>query len=307
MKIGAFEIAEPVPELKNTCAIAMLRPWVDVGRVGTLALNKVERHLGARELGRLARPGVFLDFTRERPRIRIVENRRMLITPNSIVQYAKFDNYNRDFLFLHLREPHMMGEDYCDAIVELLKFFNVTEYCRIGGMYDSVPHTRRLLVTGTLSGEKLRKAGHLVSPRLNAYQGPTSIVNLVTEAMAAANVETTSIMVHIPQYVQLDEDHMGAYRLIQVLAAIYDLPESLADPEMGKRQYDGIELAVDSNPDVKALVQQLEVEFDKVQASRDPERKPALSADMEKFLQEMAERLENKTNNPSEPPEEHGQ
>ena len=62
MRVGAFEVSEPVPELHNTRAIAILRPWVDVGRVGTLALAKVEQHLGAKELGRLARPGHVLRF-----------------------------------------------------------------------------------------------------------------------------------------------------------------------------------------------------------------------------------------------------
>ncbi|MCH8206730.1 MAG: hypothetical protein IH956_06965, partial [Chloroflexi bacterium] len=92
MRIGAFEVGEPVPELKNTCAIAMLRPWIDVGRVGTLVLNKLEKHLGAKELGRLARPGTFFDFTQYRPRIRNVEGRRVLTIPNSSVQYAHDDD-----------------------------------------------------------------------------------------------------------------------------------------------------------------------------------------------------------------------
>ena len=50
MQIGQFEISEPVPELKNTVAFAMLKPWIDVGRVGSLALNKLERHFAAKEL-----------------------------------------------------------------------------------------------------------------------------------------------------------------------------------------------------------------------------------------------------------------
>ena len=153
MRIGAFELNEPVPELKNTCAIAMLRPWIDVGRVGTLVLNQLEAKLGAKELGRLARPGTFFDFTRYRPRMRIVDGRRVFTTPNSIVHYAQDADTERDYLFLHLREPHAVGEDYAEAIVDLATYFNVTEYCRIGGMYDSVPHTRPLLVTGTLSDE----------------------------------------------------------------------------------------------------------------------------------------------------------
>ncbi len=72
MRVGEFELIEPVPELRNPCAIVMLRPWVDVGRVGTIVLTKLERYLGAKELGRLARPGTYFDFTRYRPRTRIV-------------------------------------------------------------------------------------------------------------------------------------------------------------------------------------------------------------------------------------------
>ncbi len=177
MRIGEFEVAEPVPELKNTCAISMLRPWIDVGRVGTLGLTRLEQHLGAKELGRLAKPGTFFDFTRYRPRMRMVAGRRVFTTPNTIVHHAHDDDTDRDFIFVHVREPHAMGEDYADAIVNLLKHFDVTEHCRIGGMYDSVPHTRPLLVTGTLEDEQAEKAKGLVSPRRSTYQGPTSIVN----------------------------------------------------------------------------------------------------------------------------------
>ena len=154
MKIGAFEIQEPVPDLRNTRAIAMLRPWIDVGRVGTLVLGQLERKMGASELGKLARPGTFFDFTRYRPRIRMIEGERVFSTPNSIVNYAKDSHTERDYLFLHLREPHAFGEDYAEAIVELAEHFNVTEYCRIGGMYDSVPHTREPRITFTATGKK---------------------------------------------------------------------------------------------------------------------------------------------------------
>jgi hypothetical protein len=57
MRVDAFEIVDDAPKLTNVRAIAMLKPWVDVGKVGTLVLNRLERQLGARELGRLARPG----------------------------------------------------------------------------------------------------------------------------------------------------------------------------------------------------------------------------------------------------------
>ena len=33
--------------------------------------------------------------------------------------------------------------------------------------------------------------------------------------------------VHLPQYVQLEEDYAGAARLLEVLSSIYDLPPDL--------------------------------------------------------------------------------
>jgi predicted ATP-grasp superfamily ATP-dependent carboligase len=295
MKIGAFEVVEPVPELIDTCAISMLRPWIDVGRVGTLALTRLEQHLGATELGRLARPGTFLDFTRERPRTRIVDGQRRLSTPNSIVRFAKAEAGDRDYLFLHLREPHAMAEDYTESIVELLNHFGVTEHCRIGGMFDTQPHTRPLVVTGTLNDAHSERTKGLVSPRTGVYQGPTSIVNLVTESLEAAGVVNSSLMVHIPQYVQLDEDHTGAARLIEVLCAMYGFPVALADTARGDLQYEEIDQAVKNNPDISRFITQLEAEYDRVRSGSEADESAQLmplSPDVEDFLREMGQRLD---------------
>ena len=294
MRIGAFEISDDEPKIQNAIAIASLRPWVDVGRVGTLVLNKLERYLNAVELGRLARPGTFLDFTRERPHTRIVEGKRVLTKPNSIVRYAKDVDTGQDFLFLHLREPHMFGEDYAESIVKLLRHYNVAEYCRIESMWDSVPHTRPLLITGTLNELHEGRTRGLVSIRKNTYQGPTSIVNLVGDTLAEANVQSASLMLHIPHYVQLDEDHMGAARIMEVISAMYDFPPTLTDTTRGEQQYRDISRAVESNAQVKQLVAQLEDEYDRVQDEPDLEfiDDPTLPPEMEKFLNEMGQRFE---------------
>ncbi len=296
MRIDEFEITEPVPELHDTLAIGMLRPWIDVGRVGTLTLTKLERHLGAKELGRLAKPGTYFDFTRYRPRTRIIDGKRALTLPNTIVHYAHDDDTDRDCIFLHVREPHTNGESYTEAIATLLKHFNVTEYCRIGGMYDSVPHTRPLLVTGSLNDDYAQRAEGLVSPRRSTYQGPTSIVNLVSESLDESEVESTSLMAHLPQYVQLDEDHMGASRLMEVLCAMYGFPRSLANPDRGARQYADIDKAVQTNSEVSNLIQQLETYYDRVlssasQAEEEEGEDISLAPNVESFLQEMGQRL----------------
>ena len=72
-------------------------------------------------------------------------------------------------------------------------------------MYDSVPHTRPLVV----SGSNLRKS-KLIRTSNNKYQGPTSIINLLSEKLSKINIETSNLMVHIPQYIQLDNDYFAS-------------------------------------------------------------------------------------------------
>ena len=59
MRLGAFELNEPLPELKEPQALVMLKPWVDVGNVGTMTLSWLKIRFKAKELARLARPGNF--------------------------------------------------------------------------------------------------------------------------------------------------------------------------------------------------------------------------------------------------------
>ena len=299
MQIGEFDLKDPVPELDRPIAIAMLRPWIDVGRVGTLSLNILQRHLGAEELGRLAEPGKFFDFTRYRPRMRTVRGKRVFTTPNTIIHHAHDDSTNNDYLFLHIREPHAYGEIYCHAISDVLNYFDVREYCRVGGMYDSVPHTRPLLVTGTMSDDQADKAAGLVSQRRSTYQGPTSIVNLVAELATENKVSTTSLMAHLPQYMQLDEDHMGSSRIVEILSAMFDLPRSLADHDRGLRQYEDVNRAVENNSEVKSLIGRLESYYDRVLADQgqgsgedDDDETSDLAPDVEQFLREVTGQTE---------------
>ncbi|MCZ6535087.1 MAG: PAC2 family protein [Dehalococcoidia bacterium] len=293
MKVGVFELIDPLPELKEPHAIAMLRPWIDVGNVGTIALTKLERHLGAKELGRIARPGNFYDFTRYRPIMRTTEGNRVLNIPNTIINYAVREEAP-DLLFFHLLEPQSFGEDYTDSILEVIDKLGVKQYVRIGGMYDAVPHTRPLLVTGSTTGEAAKKYGDVLSLRPSSYQGPTSIVNLVAEGVSSRNIEAVSVMVHLPQYVQLEEDYSGAARLLEVLCSVYNLSKDLFDPERGRRQYREINNEVMRNQGLKTLIERLEVHYDSRSSgeANGDEETTKLSPEVVKFLNEMGERFD---------------
>ncbi|MCC6173926.1 MAG: PAC2 family protein [Chloroflexi bacterium] len=288
MKLGAFDIVEPVPELREPHAIAMIRPWVDVGSVGTLTLQQLERHFGALELGRLVRPGVFFDFTRYRPTVRLVGGQREMTYPNSVVNYAVTED-GPDLLFMHLLEPHAMSEDYIDSIVALFEHFKVSVYCRIGAMYDAVPHTRPIVVTGNAGGVPSRPGvtSPLDTQRQSQYEGPTTVMNLLTDEAARLGIKSMSLMAHLPHYAQIDEDHAGTARMLEMLSAYYDVPARLLTAHRGQLQYAEIEAAVRQKAEVRALIARLEANYDARYGPDQAENPPALSPEIERFLNDL--------------------
>lgn len=291
MRVGAFELQEPIPDLKDPHVIAGLRPWLDAGNVGTVALTRLEQHFSSKELGKLVRPGVFFDLTRYRPITRIVEGHRSMTIPNTTVHVAIREK-GPDFLFLQLLEPHAFAEDYVESFVELLKMLKVKRYCRIGGMFDAVPHTRPLLVTGSLGSQPLQGVAGVVTRRPGGnYEGPTSVMGLISDSLEGLGVENMSLMVHLPQYLEIEDDYMGAGRLLEVLCALYDLSSTLPTTEQGRRQYRQVSAQVQNNAAVKALVERLEAYYDATAASS-AEESPPLAPQVERFLKEMGRQLE---------------
>jgi len=124
MRLRAFDLGEPVPQLREPHALVVLKPWIDVGNVGTLVLSHLESSLNAQALGQIARPGNFFDFTHYRPTLYLKEGRREVHVPNTSITYAKLKE-DHDFLFVHLLEPHMLAETYIDSLFHLLKSFGI--------------------------------------------------------------------------------------------------------------------------------------------------------------------------------------
>lgn len=286
MKLGEFELKEPLPELKDPHLLAVLRPWIDVGRVGSLSLGRIQRHLRARELGRLHRPGLFYDFTRYRPRSLINQGKREVTIPNTIIRFAKREE-GPDILLGNLLEPHLYGEDYAEAMLDMLRQLGVKRYSLVGAMYDMVPHTRPLLVSGSGVGGDVDEEQRQNRVKTSDYEGPSTITYLIPQEAAKEGIETRTFVVHLPQYFQVDEDLMGTSRLMEILCNQYNLPERLIEPDRGKEQYDGIaDMVSGEGEDVTSLLAQLEEHYDREQRAEQPPP-PPLSANIEEFLRDL--------------------
>jgi len=292
MRIGAFELHEPLPDLREPHVFTILSPWIDVGGVGSLALRLLEAHFNARELGRLRRPGFFYDFTRYRPTISFIEGRRKIDIPNTSIRYAKRDEGN-DLLFLHCLEPHAMGETYVESTLKVLERLNVKRYCLLGGMYDSVPHTRPLIITGTASNSEVENELRKANVRRSSYQGPTTINIMLSEQAPKHGIETLTLIVHLPYYTRLEEDCGGEYALLSLICHLYNFPIDLSVPKRrGEEQYKELSLAIAGNHEIEEVIKEMEQSYDEgLEERKPPEAIPHLSSEIEKFLKEMEKRF----------------
>jgi len=292
MRLGAFDVIEPIPELLEPHALAIIRPWIDVGRVGTLTLTRLESQLQAREMARFARPGSFFDFTQYRPNIYFREGRRQVTIPNVYVTYARHHPRN-DFVFLHLMEPNCLAEIFVDSILRLIETCGVRRYHLIGSMYDLIPHTRPLPVSGMAVGEQAQRELDAQGVRTSDYEGPTTIAYLISQRAPDMGMDTMTSIVHLPQYTHLEEDFAGVRRLAQVLSGMYGFAWDPALESKADEQLQEIGAAVDRNPELKTVLRQLEANYD-AQAKGEEVVKgetPQLSPEIEKFLREMGRRF----------------
>jgi len=288
MNVGAFHLLDPIPELQEPHLLAMLRPWVDVGSVGAMALTELEHALGAQPLGQLARPGAFFDFTRYRPNSYLVDGVRHVNVPNTFLRYARRAG-SHDFIIMRMLEPHANSEEYVDSVMQLLETFNVQRYVLMGAMYDLVPHTRPLQISGSASNldvqELLRKYG----VRASTYEGPTTILSQIPMMAGAKGIETLNMLVRLPQYAPLDEDYAGKLRMLEVLSDIYgidlDLGETRSKADDQLRQ---VSTAVEANPQLKRALTHLEERYDsRTRTDRPLEAPTPLPPAIEQFLREL--------------------
>ena len=274
----------------------MMRPWVDVGSVGTTVLGRLEKYLNASELARLAEPGRFFDFTRYRPMLRYVNGEREVTIPNTFVNYSQAEGLP-DLLFIHLLEPHSLGEEYIDSVLELFKELGVTRYLLVGGMYDVVPHTRPLRISGSLRMEGIDETlAERFKVRRSSYEGPTSILYMISRKAQKLGLETGNLTVHLPQYVQMEEDLSGAAAVLGVLSELYGLPEELQARGKAEQQYVELGRTVARSPELRNLVQRLEAMYDaktEEEADEEDEDAPPLSPQVERFLLDIDERFSN--------------
>jgi len=287
MRIGAFEVADDLPTLREPRAIAMLRPWIDAGSVGALALSEIERQYGSERIASLAKPDAFYDYTRYRPTVYIKDGRRSLSVPNTAVSVARPPS-GPDLILIKMLEPHMFAGQFIESVLRLMANLGVRRYHWLGSMYDMVPHTRPLLISGGAIGQEAERDVRALGILPTDYQGPSTLTFQIVQRAPMMGIDSMWSIVHLPQYVQVEEDYVGKLKLMELLRSLYGVEIDEADTERAREQLDTIEEAMAENPDLAATVPHFESRY-QAKLDRRETDSPLLPFDVERFLEQLGD------------------
>ncbi|MEO8456876.1 MAG: PAC2 family protein [Chloroflexota bacterium] len=293
-QIGPFELLDPLPALREPKMLVALQPWIDVGSVGTMTLAFIGESMDAQPLGRLTRPGRFFDFTRYRPMISRENGERKVTVPNTRLHFAS--GADNDWIFLHTLEPHNNGDEFVEGLTDLVQRLGVREYIMIGSMYAPVPHTRRPIASGGSSSEHVRKTFGASGVRESNYEGPTTILAVLGASAPKQGIETTTMILQLPAYAQVERDYMGLEALLGLLSEIYGFRLDLSSvSEEAERQREALDETAQSDTRLQVWLKELELAYDMEARSHqgpDVEPKTPLSPQLEEFLADVNQRFD---------------
>ncbi len=258
-----------------------------------MSLSFLEETWKARPLAQLKRPGNFFDFTRYRPLVYQKGEQREFTIPNTFLRHARSEG-GEDWILAHALEPHAHGEDFVEGFLELMKELDVGLYGLIGSMYAPVPHTRPPIVSGTATNSELNERLRRFGMRESNYEGPTTILSLITREAQQLGIDTFGMVLQLPAYSQVERDYRGLHYLLRLMGDIFDLRFDLQGvrQEM-ERQTASLNESVEQDPRIKTWVREMEALYD-AEISRS-EDTPKFSSEMEQFLKDIERRWDDPT------------
>jgi proteasome assembly chaperone (PAC2) family protein len=242
--------------LRAPAFICAFRGWSDAAGAASSAITYVVRALSARRFATID-PEEFYDFQATRPRIKLRGGGGYAITwPEVELFEASMPRAPRDLVMVLGSEPSVRWGTFSSTIVDLAEALGSTLFVTVGALLADIPHTRPISVTGTASDPALGVGLGLGPP---SYEGPTGIAGIMHATCQDRGLRSASLWGAVPRYVATTPNPKAALALIRKLEGLVGVAISAPGLESAAADYERqLDRAVQSNPDVQALVERLE-------------------------------------------------
>ena len=275
--------------LRAPAVVCAFKGWNDAADAASSAITFVGSALAARRFATID-PEEFYDFQATRPRIKLTEGRAREIEWPAVELYeARVPRAPRDLILLSGSEPSFRWRTFSKVIVELVEALGAQLVVTLGALLADVPHTRPVAVTGLASDASLISRLGLTS---SSYEGPTGIVGILHAACQQAGLPSASLWAAVPHYIAATPNPKAALALVRKLEGLVGVAVDASELEVASADYERqVNLAVQSDPDVQAFVEQLE-QAASSEAGDDPGSLPSgetIARDLQRFLRQRGD------------------
>jgi hypothetical protein len=290
-----FELDPDRPELEQPILIQALDGFIDAGGGKRLAR---EHLLASYESQVVARFDVdqLLDYRARRPAMLFVEDHWESYSDPELAVYLLHDAVGTPFLLLAGPEPDVQWERFVEAVRMVVDRLGVQLTIGLNAIPMGVPHTRP---TGVIAHGSRKELVAGYEPWVNAVQVPGTAGHLIEYRLGQAGYDALGFAVHVPHYVAQAEYPAAAAALLAAdsQASGRPLPHHALE-EAAATTRAAIDEQVEGSPEVAAVVQALENQYDAFVSGReasllvDESELPTadeLGAELERFLAEQSQ------------------
>jgi proteasome assembly chaperone (PAC2) family protein len=255
------------PELADARLVVGLSGWMDGGDVSTGVVKWLVREFGAQAFAQIEPDGFYLyNFPGSmevaalfRPHTKIEDG---LITalelPRNIFYCSEADN----LILFRGQEPSFRWETYVDIILDVAATFEVKMIYFVGSVAGAVPHTRDPRMFSTVSDEPLKEELSQYGIGFSNYEGPASIVTLLTRRASRKQLRMATLVAEIPAYVQ-GRNPRCIEAVARKLAGMLGLQVSLDELRKVSDRFERkLNEVVAEQSELSELIQKLEKDYD---------------------------------------------
>ena len=234
--------------------------WPNGGQVSTGVLTYLISKLEARKMGEITSL-TFYDLTIKRPHVKyhlgVLQEYKL---PSNVFYYTPKISGKELILFLG-DEPSFRWVEYVEAIMHVVKRFNVKRVYTIGGLLDRVPHTVEPLITFAVNFHHLAPELEKIELEPTNYEGPSSIHSMILYKCREEKVEAVSLWGHSPYYLS-GTDVKTIYHVVSKLLTLLRLSLDVNDLRIQSEEFrERIDMEVNANSELKELLSRLEIEY----------------------------------------------
>jgi proteasome assembly chaperone (PAC2) family protein len=278
-------------DLRSPVMIAAFGGWNDAAAAASNAVVFVGERLGARRVAAID-PESFYDFQATRPLVDLTSEATSsrIVWPEVEILAARVPDGRRDVVLVAGAEPSMRWRTFCRLVLGAAKDLGVTRVVTLGSLLADVVHSHPVRITGMASDPQfIADLGF----RIPSYAGPTGIVGVLHNAASDAGFETVSMWAPVSHYAAGLTNAKGSLALVRALDTVAGVRLDMSELEDAATTFETqVARAVEAEPRLKALVEQLEDAASRADEDIAPGRIPTgdeLAAELERFLREVDE------------------